>query len=214
MKRAPRIGRAFALRGKMSYNGSIKALEGQAADMGEWLGALGGLGMVALIAALLVRFLRDMGASIPAEAPKTMGAAAAVMVVERMIAGLCHYMHVAPVSVLNIPAVWRRVALTGSWPFNWYVSLLTGAWIAWSVRRLTDARWTALFLAVPGAVLLFLPTWWAWIGFAAMLALRLALRGRAGKAPRLPQPLYLSLLGVLSLLSGLFILLFTGGGAA
>lgn len=184
--------------------------------MGEWLGALGGLGMIALVAALLIRFLRDMGVSIPADAPRTMAAAAAVMLIEMMIAGLNHHMRVEPVSLLDIPAVWRRMSfwLPEMWPFSGYVALAMGAWTAWSVRRLLGERWMALFLAVPGAVLLFLPTWASPAAFAAALALRLARKGREWRAPQPPYPLYLALLCVLATLSGLFVILFPGGGAA
>ena len=184
--------------------------------MGEWLGALGGLGMIALIAALLVRFLRDMGVSIPADAPRTMGAAAAVMLIEMMIAGLSYHMRVEQVSLLNAPAVWRRLPIwpAGGWPFTGYAALLAGAWVAYSVRRLLGERWMALLLAVPGAVALFLPCAAAWIGFAVALSLRLAAKGREWRAPRLPYALYLALLCALAVLSGLFVILFPGGGAA
>ena len=169
--------------------------------MGEWLGALGGLGMIALVAALLIRFLRDMGVSIPADAPRTMAAAAAVMLIEMLIAGLNHHMRMS---------FW----LPEMWPFSGYVALAMGAWTAWSVRRLLGERWMALFLAVPGAVLLFLPTWASPAAFAAALALRLARKGREWRAPQPPYPLYLALLCVLATLSGLFVILFPGGGAA
>ena len=186
------------------------------ADVGEWLGALGGLGMIALIAALLVRFLRDMGVVIPADAPRTMAAAAGIMLLEMMIAGLSFHMRVELVSLLDVPAVWRRLPLwpAGGWPFAGYIALLAGAWVAYSAKRLLGGRWMALLLAVPGAVTLFLPCAAAWIGFAVALALRLALRGWERKPPRPPYPLYLALLCALAVLSGLFLIAYLGGGAA
>ena len=184
--------------------------------MGAWIGTLGGLGMVALIARLLLAFLEQMGARIPRAAWRTMARAGAVALVELMIAGLFYHMDVAPVSLLDLPAVWRRLPfwLPGLWPFNGYAALMMGAWTAWTVSRRLGPRWMNLLLAFPGAPTLFLPSVPALAAFGAALALRLIARKRVNMLPEPPYPLYLALLGVLSVLSGWFIIAYPGGVGA
>ena len=54
--------------------------------MGAWLGTIGGAGMIALIAVLFFVFLRQIGVSLPSEAPRSMAAACAVALAELMFA--------------------------------------------------------------------------------------------------------------------------------
>ncbi len=184
--------------------------------MGAWLGAIGGAGMIALIAVLFFVFLRQMGVSLPSEAPRSMAAACAVALAELMFAGLFCTMGREPVSLLDLRAVWRGWTfwLSGLWPFNAYLAMLMGAWVAWSVRRVLGRRWMGLFLACPGSVLLFLPTPAAAVAFGAILALRIVLRcfevTIGDRDAMLSYPLYLALLAVLSLLSAALIIRLVG----
>lgn len=182
--------------------------------MGEWLGTIGGAGMIALIAALMARFLRDMGLRVPREATQTMLRAALTAAAVWMAAGVFRALSAQSAHLLDVRALWQRwpFCLNGIWPFNWYLSILAGAWVVWCVRRRFGARVATLLLACPGGVLLLLPLPGAFIAFAAALALRLALAKRlSAPAPKeLPDAAYLPALAALSLLNGAFIIWYAG----
>ena len=178
--------------------------------MGEWLGTLGGAGMIALIAALAVRFMRDMGLDIPAAATRTMACAAATACAVWMAAGVWRALSSEPAQLLDVRAIWQKLpfCLEGIRPFNGYLAILAGAWVVWCARRRFGARAATLLLACPGGALLMLPTPAAFAVFAAALAARIALAKRLpAPAPReIPDAVYLPALALLALLNGAFII--------
>lgn len=136
--------------------------------MGSFIGTAGGLLMVVLIAALLLRFLRELGVI----SCKRKTVLVLLMIVgtglgELFLCGVYQAAKAPGTSVFDIPNIWdkRPLFLTDLWPLNWYLSLICGTIFFWNVYQIAARLWgdTAaeklllLAMAVPGAYLLFLP---------------------------------------------------------